>query len=261
VTVTTSSKPAAVLHVEQVMGTVFTIAIRDAGSWDAAVADVVTWLHHVDALFSTYKPDSEISRLRTGRLTLEAADPLVRSVLQLCLDYEAETDRYFTAYLPGGLDPTGLVKGWAIEHASQLLRRHGSHNHAVNGGGDMQLAGEAAPGQPWRVGINDPHDRSKLLTVVTGRDVALATSGTSERGNHIVNPRSGHAAQGIASVTVIGPSAERADVYATAAVAMGSPAFTWLEHLRDHHALVVYDDTTSLRTSSFHLAAGAAQSS
>ncbi|MCU1593714.1 MAG: thiamine biosynthesis protein [Frankiales bacterium] len=254
-TTPTGPEPAAATHVEHVMGTVFSIAVRDPGQWDAAIADVVAWLHRVDGLFSTYKPDSEISRLRDGRLTIEAADPLVRSILDRCRDYEEQTDQYFTAYLPGGLDPSGLVKGWAIEQASQLLRQHGSSNHAVNGGGDMQLAGESAPGQPWRVGISDPHDRSKLLTVVTGRDLAVATSGTSERGDHIVNPRTGSIRHGLASVTVIGPSVEQADVFATAAMAMGSPALTWLDSLPGHHALVVYDDKTEVRTSSFHLIA------
>jgi thiamine biosynthesis lipoprotein len=252
-TTSSTTGPPAGTHVEHVMGTVFSVAIRDPGNWDAAVADVVAWLHRVDGLFSTYQADSDISRLRDGRLALEAADPLVRAVLDLCDAYESETDRYFTAFLPGGLDPSGLVKGWAIEHASRLLRQHGSSNHVVNGGGDLQVAGESAPGQPWRVGISDPHDPSRVLTVVTGRDFAVATSGTSERGNHIVNPHNGSVRHGLASVTVVGPSVERADVYATAAVAMGSPALTWLEGVEDHHALVVYDDGTAMRTSDFHL--------
>ncbi|MDX6198518.1 MAG: FAD:protein transferase [Actinomycetota bacterium] len=241
------------LHVEHVMGTVFTVAIRDAGSWADAIRDVVTWLHRVDALFSTYQPDSEISQIRAGQLSVEAADPLVQEVLTLCSAYEIETDGYFTAQLPTGLDPTGLVKGWAIERASRLLHEHGSHNHAVNGGGDVQLAGESSPGQPWRVGINDPHDRARVLTVVSGRDFAVATSGTYERGPHIVNPRTGAVASGLAGVSVIGPSVERADVYATAAVAMGSAAHTWLEGLPGHHGLLVYDDRTTARTSEFHL--------
>lgn len=216
------------------MGTVFTLAIRDPGHWDDALAEVVAWLHQVDALFSTYHPSSDISRIRSGQLAATAADPLVGSVLDLCRQYELETDRYFTADLPGGLDPTGLVKGWAIQRASELLHQHGSHNHAVNGGGDVQLAGEAAPGQPWRVGISDPKNRAALLNIVTGRNFAVATSGTNERGTHIINPRTGRSADGLASVTVIGPTIETADVYATAAVAMGPPALTWLEGLPNH---------------------------
>ena len=92
-----------------------------------------------------------------------------------------------------------------------------------------------------------------MLTTVTGRNFAIATSGTGERGHHIVNPRQGKPAQGLASVTIIGPRVERADVYATAAIAMGSPATTWLDNLTDHHALIVFDDTTVLRSNKFNL--------
>ncbi len=211
------------------MGTVFTIAVRDPGEWDVAIADVVCWLHRVDALFSPYQADSQISRMRRGELTLNAADPLVREVLALCDQYEQATDGYFTAHLPDGLDPTGLVKGWAIERASARLRGRGSHNHAVNGGGDIQMAGEAAPGRPWRVGISDPQDPARILSAVVGRDFAVATSGVAERGAHIVNPRGNAPTRDLASVTVVGGSLTCVDAYATAAFAMGDGALTWLE--------------------------------
>ena len=117
---TVPSSPAGRQHVEQCMGTVFTIAIRDTGDWDDAITDAVSWLHHIDRLFSTYKPDSDISMIRRGQLTASTAHPLVREVLNLCTSYENETDGYFTANLPDGLDPSGLVKGWAIARASEL---------------------------------------------------------------------------------------------------------------------------------------------
>ncbi|MEP6762048.1 MAG: FAD:protein FMN transferase, partial [Sporichthyaceae bacterium] len=175
-------------HVEHCMGTVFSVAVRDPGAWDNARREVVAWLHHVDAVFSTYREHSDISRIRRGELTIAGADPLVREVLSWYDVLTTETGGYFTADLPGGLDPTGLVKGWAIERASDLLRDCGSHNHAVNGGGDMQIAGDAAPGRPWRVGVSDPQHNNQILTVVTGRDFAVATSGNGERGEHIVDP-------------------------------------------------------------------------
>jgi thiamine biosynthesis lipoprotein len=234
-----SSSAPGLLHVEQCMGTVFTVDIRGPGTWDAAVAEVVAWLHHVDALFSTYQDDSQISRIRRGELAAERADPLVQEVLALCLQYERETGGLFTAALPGGLDPSGLVKGWAIERASRLLRSRGSHNHAVNGGGDMQLAGEPAAGQPWRVGITDPLDRSRVLTVVTGRDFAVATSGNYERGPHVVDPRTGRAVEPVDSATVVGDALTRVDVYATTAFVLGHRAVPWLETLPRHEGMVV----------------------
>jgi thiamine biosynthesis lipoprotein len=227
------------VHVEHCMGTVFTIDVRDPGDWTGPIAEVVGWLHRVDRVFSTFRPDSDLSRLHRGEVALADAAPHLAKVLELCERCEAETDGYFTARWRGVPDPTGLVKGWAVERASELLRGHGSRDHAVNGGGDVQLAGESAPGRPWRVGISDPADARKILTVVTGRDFAVATSGTAERGAHIVDPVTGAPARTFAAVTVTGPSLTRADAYATAAVAMGERVFDWARGLREYDVLVV----------------------
>jgi FAD:protein FMN transferase len=245
-----AARPPRVVHVEHCMGTVFTIDIRDEGSWDAAVAEVVTWLHLADAVFSTCRRDSDISRICRGELAAEDADPSVAEVLRLCARLGQETGGYFTAHWRGPApDPTGLVKGWATERASSLLRGHGSRNHAVNGGGDVQVAGESAPGQPWRVGIVNPFDRTRILTVVTGRDIAVATSGTAERGAHIMNPHAGVPAAGqLASVTIVGSSLTRADAYATAAFAMGAKALSWAQQLPAHEAVVVSMGGTATAT-------------
>jgi len=234
------------------MGTVFTVDIRDPGVWDDAVHDVATWLHHVDAVFSTYKPESDISRMQRGELRAAEAHPDVATVLDLCAELHATTGGYFTALPHGRLDATGLVKGWAIERASLLLRDRGSTNHAVNGGGDMQLGGTAAPGRPWRVGISDPHDRSRVLTVITGRDFAVATSGIAERGRHIVDPFTGNAAATLAGVTVAGPSLTRADAYATAAFVMGRHALRWIDGLDGCAALLVSADGGIASSSAWH---------
>jgi thiamine biosynthesis lipoprotein len=186
-----------------------------------------------------YRSDSDISRIRRGELAIEAADPDIARVLDLCALTEVETCGYFSACWDTELDPTGLVKGWAIERASRILAAHGSHNHAVNGGGDVQLAGGSAPGQPWRVGISDPLDPTGLLTVVSGRDFAVATSGIAERGAHIVDPVSGAPARELASASIVGRSLTRVDAYATAAFAMGPNALRWVEALPGHEALLV----------------------
>lgn len=246
-----AARAPRVVHVEECMGTVFSIDIRDPGSWSGAIGEVTGWLHHADAVFSTYRPGSDISRIRRGELSAAAADPLVSEVLGLCARAEAATGGFFTASWRGGTDPTGLVKGWAIERASRILRARGSGNHSVNGGGDIQLAGEASPGQAWRVGISDPFDRTRLLTVVTGRDIAVATSGVAERGAHIVNPRTGAPAADLASVTVTGRSLTTADACATAAFAMGPGALAWAAAMPGLEALVVAADGTVSRTPGF----------
>jgi thiamine biosynthesis lipoprotein len=254
-TASATDRRSRTLHVEHCMGTVFTIDVRDPGPSDdavaGAIAEVVAWLHRVDAVFSTYRADSDISRIRRGQLTVEHADPDVAKVLDLCASVEAETGGYFTAVWDGQIDPTGLVKGWAIEEASRMLVARGSANHAVNGGGDIQLAGESAPGQPWRVGISDPFDATRLLTVVAGRDFAVATSGTAERGAHIVDPHSGERAGELASVTVVGRSLTRVDGYATGAFAMGDGALGWIDNLPGYEGLVVSDEGAAAATPGF----------
>lgn len=244
------------LHVEQCMGTVFTIDIRDAGWWDEAIADAVAWLHHVDAVFSTYKDGSDISRIRRRELAVDDADPDVATVLDLCAAVETETGGWFTTSPAGVLDPTGLVKGWAVEQASRLLVARGSHNHSINGGGDIQLAGEAAPGQVWTVGISDPLDGNRVLTTVTGRDFAVATSGVAERGAHILDPHTAAPADSLASVTIVGRSLTRVDAYATAAFAMGVDALGWIEARPGCDAFIVFPDGTAACTSGFHRPAG-----
>lgn len=224
------------------MGTVFTIDIRDPGDWSGAVREVVAWLHHVDAVFSTYRPDSAISRMNRGEVRLGDADPLVAEVLDRCAEVQAETGGWFSARVGGRLDPTGLVKGWAIERASDLLRRAGSTRHVVNGGGDLQAAGEQRPGEPWAIGIADPRAPGAVLAVVPVRDGAVATSGIAERGRHITNPFTGASATGLSSVTVVGPSLTRADAYATAAFAMGTDAVRWLASRPGYAGLVVTTD-------------------
>lgn len=230
------------VHVEQCMGTVFTIDIRDDGDWQAATAEVVTWLHHVDAVFSTYRADSAVSLIRSGVLRAGDAHPDVLTVLDLCAEAQLATSGAFSAMTDGALDPTGLVKGWAVERASAILRGHGSSNHAVNGGGDLQLAGYAGAERPWAVGIVDPADRTQVLTVVRGCDLAVATSGTAERGSHIVDPFTGRPATDVLSATVVGPSLAFADAYATAAAVLGAGAIAWIDGVPDHEALVVTSD-------------------
>jgi thiamine biosynthesis lipoprotein len=238
---TTTELPRTV-HVEHCMGTAFTIDVRDPGSWHEAIADVVGWLHRVDTVFSTYQPDSDINRIQRRELRVEDASPEVGRVLDLCAQVQVATGGAFSAMPQGRLDPTGLVKGWAVERASLLLREHGAANHGVNGGGDLQLAGEAEPGRPWVVGISDPQDRSRIATTVAGRDFAVATSGVAERGQHILDPFTARPAGVLASATVVGPSLTFADAYATAAFVLGRQALGWIDDLDGYEVLLVAAD-------------------
>ncbi|MGH9058316.1 MAG: FAD:protein FMN transferase [Acidimicrobiales bacterium] len=131
-------------HAEAVMGTVVSIDVRTSGSAagaQRAIDDVVTWLHWVDATFSTYRPESEISRLDRHELAPDECHPHVREILVLCDDLRTSTAGYFDAWASGHLDPSGVVKGWSIERASDLLAAAGWPDHAIDGGGDVRLRG------------------------------------------------------------------------------------------------------------------------
>lgn len=243
-------------RVVECMGTVFSFDVRGPGVTAVALERAVAWLHWVDETFSTYKQGSQISRLGRGETTVAECAPEVREVLDECDRLERETGGYFSARPSGDLDPSGLVKGWAIERASDLLVADGSTSHCVNGGGDVQCVGEAAPGKPWRVGITDPHDPTRLIATVVGTGLAVATSGTAERGAHVLDPNTARPPEGLASVTVCGPHLALADAYATAAFAMGSArARDWLAGLVDYRALVVDVDGGTWSSPGFGAAA------
>jgi thiamine biosynthesis lipoprotein len=212
-------------------------------------------LRAVDALFSTWKPASQVSRLRRGELALAGCDPLVQEVAELCAVARERTDGWFDAdRLPGqdgglGFDPTGLVKGWAIERAARHLTALPDHDVLIDAGGDVLVGCRRIDTPDWVVAIEDPADRGRTAATVPLRTGAVATSGTAARGAHIVDPATGQPAHGLLSVTVIGPSLLWADVYATAAFARGPDCTTWLASLPGHLGFVVGLDgrTTTVR--------------
>jgi FAD:protein FMN transferase len=197
---------------------------------------VFAWLREVDARFSTYRRDSEISRLNRGELALRDTHVDVRAVLARCEALRGATDGYFDAG-PGPVDPAGLVKGWAVDRAGALLDAAGVDRWCIDAGGDVLLRGG-----PWRVGIRHPRRRRKLAAVLELTDAAVATSGTYERGAHIVDPHTGRAPAGVASVTIVGRELATADAYATAAFAMGRAGPRWTAALEGFAAMTVLGD-------------------
>jgi FAD:protein FMN transferase len=236
-----------VRHVEHVMGTVVSIELADDQPPEQLrdmIAEVCDWLHEVDRRFSTYKAESEVCRLQRGEITLAECSADLRHVLDACADLWRDTDGYFDAYATGPLDPSGYVKGWSVEVASARLAAAGSTRHYINAGGDIRMRGGNPDGEPWRVGIRHPWEADKVSWVLAVTEGAVATSGTYERGHHVVNPRTGKPAQGLRSVTVVGPDLSLADAYATAALAMGEAGISWLaKRAADgYQSAVVTDD-------------------
>jgi len=218
---------------------------------DVDVEPAFAWLRQVDATFSTYRADSDISRLGRGELTLSECRPEVDEVLTRCLALERATGGFFSVRAAGRLDPSGFVKGWAIDGAADRLAAAGAENFCINAGGDIVARGRPAPDRGWRVGIRHPTELDRLAAVVAVSDLAVATSGEYERGAHIVDPHTGAPPAGLLSVTVVGPDLATADAYATAAFAMGAEGPAWTATLTGYDALCVTSDHRVLSTPGF----------
>jgi thiamine biosynthesis lipoprotein len=248
--------------VEQVMGMPVSVHVRGplarderaaggAGRVEDAVGALYADLRRTDELLSTYKADSQLSRLRRGTLAPADADPWLREVADLCGQAKARTGGWFDAELPDPdgvrrFNPTGLVKGWAIERVTSALSGAlPDHDVLVNAGGDVGVRCRRTDTPPWQLGIEDPADRSRMLATVPLRTGGIATSGTAARGSHILDPATGRPVTGLGSVTVIGPDLMWADVYATAAFAMGPDCEQFLGTLAEHLSFVVRLDGTT----------------
>jgi thiamine biosynthesis lipoprotein len=232
------------VHPEEVWGTVVAIDLRsDSLTEDTlkSVRDEMTaYFHEIDRVFSTYKSDSEISALRTGQLAISDASPIVKEVWQLCLEARECTEGAFDPWAArGGFDPSGYVKGWAADRAVEMVRKAGIEHAQINAGGDISLLGGMAIGEPWRIGIRHPDDDQAIAQVVTLADGAIATSGTYERGAHIVDPFTTLPAIAARSATVVGPDGGLADALATALIVAGRDGAHWFVDLAEYSAWVV----------------------
>ncbi len=232
------------------MGTPISIHVLSRGnsidpSSERAIAACFAELRDIDRIFSTYREDSDIRRIARGELALGDADPRVAEVESACRAAAIETSGLFSAMWRGWFDPTGYVKGWSVESAA---RRHlaplVSHEVAVgiNAGGDMQLFTAPQADWRWNVGIADPHRPGDTIATLEVADGAVATSGSAERGHHIVDPRTGAAARGVVSATVVADGLTHADLWATAAVVAGFDDRSWIARSRTRTGLVIADD-------------------
>lgn len=237
----------------ELMGMPVTIDVRqdmcDARFLDTAFEE----FRLLDRIFSPYRADSAISRINRGELDILEAGVEVGRAIEIARLYEQATDGYFSVWLNGRLDPSGVVKSWAIDRACSILERAGARSYFVDAGGDVRARGGNGSGRPWRIGIRHPVKRDLIVGVVTGMDVAVATSGTYEKGLHVLNPHTGLPADELVSVTVVGADILEADVYATAALAMGTRGLDFMERIPGYEAYVIGSDLLAGRTSGLDL--------
>ncbi len=234
-----------------IMGMPITITVLRENDRPALTA-AFAWFVTVDERFSTYKTTSEVSRLNAGRLAPVDYSNDLREVLARCAAARSATGGFFDIRHNDRVDPSGLVKGWSIRRAAEQLRAAGVENFLIEAGGDIIAAGLNAAGQPWSVGLRHPAQPKLVTKVLAALDLAVATSGTYERGAHIYNPHTGRAATGLLSLTVVGPDIETADILATAAFAMGPMAgLHFVRRQPGYEAYTITQDLSALATPGF----------
>ena len=242
-------------HVEHVWGTVVTLDIPGVAGRETQVREAVgaccALFAHVDRVFSTYKPLSEVTLHRNGLAHPGEQSDEFADVWAACEWLRGITSGAFDPWaVPGGYDPSGYVKGWAAGLASDLLLDAGFADHLVNAGGDIMARGDDLPGSGggWAVGILDPRDPLSIIEVVTLHDEAMATSARYERGDHVVDPHTGLPATGVDSVTVVGPDPGIVDAAASAVLVDGLAALTWFADLGEEHSLMLVIGDTAHTT-------------
>lgn len=244
-------------HGESVMGTVVSFDVRPRGlsahATRSAIDEACGLLHRADEVFSLYRPDSALSRLRAGELALADCPPEVAAVMRLCEQARESSGGWFDPWaLPGGVDPTGLVKGWAAREAAAVLAQAGVGAAMVNAAGDIVAFGRPSPSRPWRVGVRAPESPDRLLCVVNA-DAAVATSGQYERGEHVRDTQRGGPAVAAVSATVCGPDLAFADAFATGLLAAGGEGVGAVVEA-GYEALLVAPDGRQTWTPGFPLA-------
>ncbi|HET7059875.1 MAG TPA: FAD:protein FMN transferase [Candidatus Saccharimonadales bacterium] len=240
------------VRTEQIMGMPITVEAVGAGAAaKVSIDEIFEYFRKIDARYSTYKKDSEISRINGG-LARSGWSEEMRRILELCEQTKQETDGYFDINHNGQLDPSGLVKGWAINQAAGQLRATDIANFRIEAGGDIQAGGHNSQAKPWKIGIRNPFNRDEIIKVVEVSNQGVATSGTAIRGQHIYNP---HAPDkpitDIASLTVIGPDIYEADRFATGAFAMGEQGIAFIESRPGLEGYMIKPDKTAVFTSGF----------
>ena len=207
-----------------------TVEIVDSKVTEKDFQAIYNIFDEADRIFSTFRDDSEISRINSGKTKLSEASPQMKEVLKLAEETNKETSGYFDIKRPGGLDPLGIVKGWMINEAAKELRRRGFKNFFIEVAGDIQAVGFNAEGKVWQVGICNPFKRDEIVKIIALFNAGIATSGTYERGKHIYNPKDDFKETSeIASISIIGPNIYEADRFATAAFAMGSSGIRFVK--------------------------------
>lgn len=185
------------------------------------VNEIDKYLKNVEEKFSPFLPESLVSRHTDlgGILQEDFFDLEYQEVYGRSLIAKKETQGLFNPFFDGKYNPTGFVKGWAIENAfmkyiKPLIDNNIIEAGAINGAGDMQVATRLESNFSWEIGIENPEDKEKIIARYSIQNGAVATSGISKKGHHIKSDNDIKHVQ----VTVVGTYLSDVDVLATAGV-------------------------------------------
>lgn len=237
------------------MGMPIIVEIVDKTTFQKGIDKVFDYFEYVDKRFSTYKSDSEITKINEGGVDITEYSEDMRLVFDLSEETKRLTKGYFNIQTPSGkYDPSGLVKGWAIYNASKILLGLDLVNFYINAGGDIQTNGLNNQNQPWRIGIRDPFKKEEVtIKVISVSGQGVATSGSYIRGAHIYNPHEAdEVLKEVVSLTVIGPNIYEADRFATAAFAMGKEGINFIENLNSFEGYMIDKNGMATMTSNFN---------
>lgn len=235
-----------------IMGMPITVEVHDIGVTPQDLKEIFTYFRSVDEQFSPYKKTSEVSKINRNELSLSQVSREMREVIELAEQTKLQTNGFFDVYYNGYFDPSGIVKGWAIQHAATMLKEKGLNDFAVNAGGDVQVSGISSTGEYWKIGIKNPFRVDEIVKVVHIKDQGVATSGNYIRGEHIHTPKKvRRGGKNMSSLTVIGPTICDADRFATAGFAMGEKGIYFIDSLDGFEGYMIDSDGIATMTRGF----------
>ncbi len=224
------------------------IEITDKNIEESIFDQVFEYLEYIDSKFSTYKEDSEIEKINRGELKPSLYSDDMIKVLDLCEKTKKDTFGYFDIKYKGRIDPSGIVKGFAIHESANMIKNKGYKNFYINIAGDIEVCGKNSENNNWIIGIENPFKRGDVIKKVSISNKGIATSGNYIRGDHIWNKNKDSK---IVSVSIIAKDVYEADRFATAAFAMGESGIDFIEKLDGLEGYIVLNNKRAVFTSKF----------
>lgn len=234
-----------------IMGMPIVLMSPDESVTSESIEEVFSFFAYVDKTYSPFIESSIVSRISRGEIGEPEYSDELSEIMAIAKRTKRATGGYFDVWHKGIFDPSGIVKGWAIAKAAEILGKY-TRNFYIEAGGDIQVGGLNDAGGPWQIGIRNPFERHQNIKVVALKNSAIATSGTAIRGQHIYDPIDNKKLDDIASISVIAPNIIDADRMATAAFAMGAKGIYFIEQLDGYEACAVMHDKTTITTTGWN---------